>query len=429
LTSRVADVIAVPIVSGFFSDDQAAIREGRTRDGFRYLGDPVTPGFHQVRQPGEALSVLIVADDGAVAHGDGASVQYSAAGGREGPLSARSARELVQSIVAPALIGRSLDGFRPIGEEVEAISGPDGEPLPAAIRYGVSQALLDAVAQARRCTMAEVIRDEWATGAALAPVPIFAQSGDDRYTAVDKMALREVDVLPHGLINNVAEKLGEDGELFKTYVAWVRRRVIDTATRETYRPVLHFDTYGTIGLAFGGDLDAVASYLVELEAVAAPLRLRIEHPVDAGSTEAQISAFVDLRRRLAERGSSVEIVVDEWCNTLSDIRRFIDARAADVIHVKTPDLGGIGNTIEALLLARAGGLGAYCGGTCNETDRSAQVSAHIAMACDATQVLAKPGMGVDEGVMIVANEMARTAALCATGGARGRRRGAGRPRR
>jgi methylaspartate ammonia-lyase len=33
------------------------------------------------------------------------------------------------------------------------------------------------------------------------------------------------------------------------------------------------------------------------------------------------------------------------------------------------------------------------------------------MACQASQVLAKPGMGVDEGLMIVGNEMARTAAL------------------
>jgi methylaspartate ammonia-lyase len=39
------------------------------------------------------------------------------------------------------------------------------------------------------------------------------------------------------------------------------------------------------------------------------------------------------------------------------------------------------------------------------------VSAHIAMACGAVQVLAKPGMGVDEGMMIVGNEMARVAAL------------------
>jgi methylaspartate ammonia-lyase len=106
--------------------------------------------------------------------------------------------------------------------------------------------------------------------------------------------------------------------------------------------------------------------------------------------------------------------VDEWCNTLEDIRLFADAGAADVIHVKTPDLGGISNTVEALLYVRNAGLSAYCGGSCNETDRSAQVCAHVAMACEAAHVLAKPGMGLDEGLMIVSNEMRRTAALAAT---------------
>jgi len=113
-------------------------------------------------------------------------------------------------------------------------------------------------------------------------------------------------------------------------------------------------------------------------------------------------------------GADVRIAVDEWCNTLEDIELFVQRRAADVIHVKTPDLGGINNTIEALLLVRAHGLLAYCGGTCNETDRSSQVSAHLAMACGAGQVLAKPGMGVDEGLMIVGNEMARVTTIAGT---------------
>jgi methylaspartate ammonia-lyase len=52
-----------------------------------------------------------------------------------------------------------------------------------------------------------------------------------------------------------------------------------------------------------------------------------------------------------------------------------------------------------------------CGGTCNETDLSARVCTHIAMACGAGQVLAKPGMGVDEGLMLAGNEMARVTAL------------------
>ena len=85
------------------------------------------------------------------------------------------------------------------------------------------------------------------------------------------------------------------------------------------------------------------------------------------------------------------------------------------IHVKLPDVGGINNAIEALLYVRVKGLRAYCGGSCTETDPPpAQVSAHGAMACGADQVLAKPGMGVDEGLLIVGNEMARVVALVRT---------------
>ena len=57
------------------------------------------------------------------------------------------------------------------------------------------------------------------------------------------------------------------------------------------------------------------------------------------------------------------------------------------------------------------GVGSYCGGTCNETNISAQTTTNIAIACMANQCLAKPGMGVDEGYMIVRNEMNRVIAI------------------
>ena len=410
---RIIDVLAVPVQAGFFFDDQLAIRAGAAHDGFGYAGAPLTPGFRRVRQPGEAVSVLLLLDDGGVEFGDCAAVQYSGAGGRDPLFAAADAAAVVRDIVAPALRDAVLaDGFRTISARVEALTtGPDGGPLPAAVRYGVSQAVLAAVARSRRQTMAEVIRDEYETGAPLHPVPLYAQTGDDRYGNAEKMIIKGVDVLPHGLINNVAEKFGPAGEILAGYVDWLVGRIRDLAPSPDYRPRLHFDLYGCAGLAFNADVDVVADYLVELEAIAHPYDLAIEHPIDAGSRDAQIAAYRRLRAALQARGSTVRVVVDEWCNTLDDVRAFVAARAADVIHVKTPDLGGIGNTAEALLLARDAGLEAFCGGSCNETDRSAQVSAHLAMACGATQVLAKPGMGVDEGLMIVANEMARTAAL------------------
>jgi methylaspartate ammonia-lyase len=123
-----------------------------------------------------------------------------------------------------------------------------------------------------------------------------------------------------------------------------------------------------------------------------------------------------LRETLRRDGHTVGIIADEWCNTLEDIREFADAAATDYAQVKTPDLGGVGNSIEAVLYCRKAGIGSYIGGSGNETDNSAQVSAHVALACQADFLLAKPGFGGDEGVMIEGNEMLRALALI---GARG----------
>ncbi len=411
-TVKIVNVIAVPVRTGFYRDDQAAIRAGATHDGFLYAGSSLTPGFTAVREPGIAVSVMLVLSDGQVALGDCAEVQYAGAAGRAPIATVDGIQAQVESVVAPRLIGRSVTVFRELAEEIDRII-EDGRLLDAPVRYGVTQALLHAVSLAGGVTMAEIIQREYRTGIDIAAVPLYAQSGDDRYTSVDKMILKEVDVLPHGLINQVESKLGPDGGLLKAYIGWIRDRILALRSRPEYNPRLHFDTYGTIGIAFGSDLDRIAEYLRELADAASPFTLRIEHPIDAGSRQAQIDVYVELRRLLAERAIPVHIVVDEWCNTLEDIELFVAAGAADVIHVKTPDLGGINNTIKALIHVRRAGLAAYCGGTCNETDVSARVSAHIAMACGADQVLAKPGMGVDESVMIVGNEMARTVALVA----------------
>jgi methylaspartate ammonia-lyase len=407
---RILDLVTVPVRGGFFVDDQAAIRAGAVKDGFSYRGAPVTPGFTAIRQPAEALSVLLLLDDGSVAHGDCAVSQYSGVGGRDPVFDAAAAARDIAEYVAPALVGGELTSFRELARRVGDIRTASGA-LHSGVRYGVTQALLDAVAQRDRTTMAEVIAAEYDTGIELAPVPLFAQTGDEQYVTAERMILKQVDVLPHGLINAVATRLGERGEILAEYISWLVRRIAELRSSTDYVPALHFDTYGTIGAAFDGDIAAVADYLAALGKLAAPHQLTIEHPVDAGSTAAQIETYVALGAELRRRRSTVRIAVDEWCNTYEDIEGFVRRGAADVVHVKTPDLGGIDRAIEALLLVRRHGLVAYCGGTCTETDRSAQVTAHVAMACGAGQVLAKPGMGVDEGLMIVGNEMARVMAL------------------
>ncbi len=409
---KIIDVICSAGRTGFYFDDQRAIKRGAGHDGLFYTGKPVTEGFKSVRQAGESISVMILLEDGQVATGDCAAVQYSGAGGRDPLFLAEDFIPVIDNYIKPELIGKDADNFRKLCEDMEAIKVA-GKRLHTAIRYGLSQALLDAVAKASGRLMCEVVADEYGCEVSDKPIPIFTQSGDDRYNNSDKMILKRADVLPHALINNVEEKLGTRGEKLKEYVAWLRNRILNCRSDESYCPVMHIDVYGTIGTAFGNNnYKEMAGYIEDLGATARPFHLRIEGPMDCDSNrEDQIEALSALTKELDSRGCDVELVADEWCNTLEDIKLFADNKAGHMVQIKTPDLGGINNTIEAVLYCKSKGIGAYQGGTCNETDRSAQVCVSCAMATQPDQILAKPGMGVDEGFMIVNNEMNRILAL------------------
>jgi methylaspartate ammonia-lyase len=224
------------------------------------------------------------------------------------------------------------------------------------------------------------------------------------------MILRHVDELPHGLINNAEALVGEDGRELAAYIGWIRDRILSQRDGADYEPTLHVDCYGTIGEMFD-TLDKCARYLSELGEIAAPFRLRIEQPVQAPSRVEQIACLAQLRRRLRSDGATVQLVADEWCNTLADVHAFLAGDAADMVQVKLPDVGGLDASIQALLACREAGVLAYCGGSCTETELSAQIAAGVAMGVDADLVLARPGMGVDEAVMVVRNEMRQTATL------------------
>ena len=409
---KIIDVVCSAGRTGFYFDDQRAIKQGAGHDGVFYVGAPVTEGFRSIRQAGESISVMIILEDGQIAYGDCAAVQYSGAGGRDPLFLAEDFIPVIDKYIKPQLVGKEAADFRGLCAMMEAIQ-VEGKRLHTAIRYGVSQAILDAVAKASGRLMCEVVADEYGCTVSETPIDIFTQSGDDRYDNADKMIIKGAQVLPHALINHVETKLGKNGEKLEEYVAWLRDRILANRTNDSYLPVFHIDVYGTIGAAFGNtNYKAMADYIEKLGEIAKPFHLRIEGPMDCDvDVPTQMKALAGLTAELDARGCDVELVADEWCNTLEDIKLFADNKAGHMVQIKTPDLGGINNTIEAVLYCKEKGMGAYQGGTCNETDRSAQVCVHCAMATQPVQILAKPGMGVDEGYMIVYNEMNRIMAV------------------
>ncbi len=353
--------------------------------------------------PSRSLSIGLVLSDDVIVWGDMMSVQYSGAGGRDPVFQVDAIQALTRSVVIPRLLASDVSNFLRACERV--LASHEARRLPLAIEYGVSQALLRAVAHIARTTLAEVICSEYHLPLPDKRVPLYAQSGDSREINVDKMILKSVDVLPHGLINS-REKFGASGETFRDFVKWVAKR-----TREIgelgYHPILHFDVYGWIGFEIGMDAQKIADFITRLADDVPGYRLHIECPADFGSTEAQLEEYAKIVALLDRRGTEARVVVDEQCNTLDDIRLFANAKAAHLVQIKMPDVGSIADSAKSVLVCKENGVGAYIGGSCTETDLSAQAAVNIAVATQADMMLAKPGMGVDEAISIVGNEQSR----------------------
>jgi methylaspartate ammonia-lyase len=209
------------------------------------------------------------------------------------------------------------------------------------------------------------------------------------------------------LVDDIPQQLGESGEVLTRYMRWLHGRMEALGGGDC---TIHLDLHGALGTLYNNNLGRVLGQIRAMELVATPHPLRIESPVIMQSREAQIEAMQKLCDYLRLRRMDTQLVVDEWANTLEDIQAFIQAQAAHMIQIKMPDLGGVQNSVEAVLACQAGNVGAFLGGSCAETNLSARVSVHVALATRPDIVMAKPGMGVDEAVMLTQNEMGRTLA-------------------
>lgn len=404
---EIVDILTCDGVGGFFYDDQAVMRAGASRHGEYYNAAPFTVGFSAGRMPARSLGVGLGMEDGKVLWGDAMSVQYPGVSGRNAPFEPDRYAQPLMEEWWPRFAHREASNFRE-NAHVTCSLLEELEMSHVALEYGITQVLLAAAAHARGVTMAEVVCKEWSLPLVAEAIPLFAQSGELRYENVDKMIVKGVDALPHGLINS-PQIFGPDGKAFLDYVRWVVERVFKLGGND-YHPTLHFDIYGMAGQTFGPSLERIVEFLGEANKAAAPLQLRIESPVIMEGQNAQVEVFGELRHLLSKSDIGVEIVADEWCNTLQDVEAFIAAGACDLVQIKVPDLGSLENSILAVLACREAGIGAYLGGSCTETDLSAQASTHIAIATRPEVMLAKPGMGVDEGIVVVRNTQARTIA-------------------
>ncbi|HUP95881.1 MAG TPA: methylaspartate ammonia-lyase [Burkholderiales bacterium] len=410
---KVTDVICAAGRSGYMHRDLLAIKSGKAKpNGSLYEGTPLSPGFTRIIEPATIISVMLVLEDGQIAFGDCADVILAGVAGRDPAFNAKDHMDYVRTEVADALRDRDVSSFMSNAEEMDTFRYA-GKRLHTAIRYGVSQALLHAAALSCKETMAEVIAREYNSTISKRPIPILASCHKDDLGQLDRVILKRVELLPHASFQIVSEHVGLQGEKLMAFVRRVATRCKEIGDAD-YNPRIHVDLYGTLGELFEMKIEPLADYLGQLRQESGSYKLLVESPMIAKTQEEQIEKFSALRKLLKEKGIDVGLIADEWCNTLSDIKLFAAAGASDFVQIKTPDLGSIHNTIEAVLYCKSRGMGSCLGGTANETDQSTRISCHMALACRPDFMLSKPGLGADEALMIQTNEMARTLAILQT---------------
>ncbi len=396
---KIVDVKLVPIQGAYYYEDIAALQARSIKNSDRWRAPAITPGFRHVREIAEGVSIGLVTERKNTYWGDAVAVSYSGKSGRSGTYrSVEGIRELAE--FRSSLLGSDLGTFRGWSSQLQH------GVLHNASRYGVSQALLAAVAGESHRTMAQVLSDEWELKTSFGMIAIQGSSGNDRYDNADKMIANRLSALPHGQIDDIAEQLGNDGGKLLTYAQWLTKRILELSGGD-YRPTVHLDVHGAIGKIFGQDLTKVADYLGVLEKTLSPYAVRFESVILANSKAEQIESYLALRLKMNQKGIAAKLVADEWANTRADIHEFVQAKAVDMIHIKMPDLGAISESLEAVLECRKNGVETLLGGSCIETEISTRAAVNLAMAVQPTAFLAKPGMGVNEAVSMVRNEMAR----------------------
>jgi len=391
----------------------------------------IAPGLDESSQSGcSVCSVGLVMGGKHVAWGDCVcSAQIM-------PLSVADARKSIEDVVSPALVGTKLDGFREMAGAIEALretvtreepipppeenNPPEGisrrdllrgrlrsedtpstshptrsvtsqQALHPALRYGLSQALLAAVAQDRGISIAEVVAREYDLPRPTAVIPLLAQLDTNR--PLDSLAQLSSHIAAIGYTvpdGEPKEILGDNAIILQRFLRILMENVVAMPGWENPTRI-HIDLRGGLGKLYGNNTGQMLGALVGLETSIKPLQLSVENPVGGDSLVEIVARTRDLREFLRFRKMDVNTAVGP-VNTISDAQALIDANALDMLRIDPLQVGDLSIVIEIMLLARAEGKQVILAMDAGVSGHALQILAQVALAIQPDIVVA-PAVG------------------------------------
>ena len=109
---KIIDINYFPIVAGWYCDDKQALEQGFVKSEYYLMtGNPITKGFKKVREVGTGVGVSIKLENQRVYYGDGTSVTYAGAAGRDQLFRYEDYADYCQSVVNKLLLYKDIEDF------------------------------------------------------------------------------------------------------------------------------------------------------------------------------------------------------------------------------------------------------------------------------------------------------------------------------
>jgi len=226
--------------------------------------------------------------------------------------------------------------------------------LHPALRYGVTQAILAALASLQRTTVAEVICQEYGLPRPDAPVPLLLEMpleqipGEDLWQQAAAVALIFAGDDPEG-------QLGVRGTRMLRLVRQLKGLLVHRGEEGGVEPSIYVSLEGSLGRLHDLSLGKVLGSIYGLEQAAEPYTVFTGDPVVFEDLSDQIEKMAELKELVRMRGLSVQLVARAGLNTLDDVGAFLEADAVHAIYLDCRRLGGLNETIEAALAIRQKG--------------------------------------------------------------------------
>jgi methylaspartate ammonia-lyase len=282
-------------------------------------------------------------------------------------------------------------------------------PLLAPIRYGLSQALWQAIAHVQQKTLLAVLVEEYGLMTSSTAVPLHVEINPHTPLSIASITQNPIASIGYSIsgINPVIE-LGQNGEVLQRFVRQLKEQLVGTADPQSF--AFHLNVRGGYGQLHDQQLGRILGTLVGLESAAGPFLVRVEDPFLVNGHDEQIKKMALLKSYMATRRMKLQLVAHQGIQSAADAQAFLAGKAAHMLHLDLPQLGSIGEGITAVQACQQNEVGTLWGGSPEETEIAARLSVQAALALQPTLLLVKFGRLGSAAVSLVHNEMIRALA-------------------